>query len=561
MSLIILFPHVSSYELLWFENRFLQCMLAVAAWLHKVYNYKVVYAYHSWASGSWDNDEFIVDIILYLGWNYANHPCNNTADVTLQHLQIEALNALQHIALESLLWPADHVNEYLMWKVQTHLQLLHTALQHQIDFPKLLFSRKAATAFLRVLILTDLVLHQLLWIDLLQTKSCTIRRRLQSLNRRTQWIPGRSAWSQNWASMMRCWRCFYSSSASSSCHLDASLLENPNSMMQILHVVGRIANNSGPVTLSRIRRNSSLVGDLHTDLFLEYSFYKQTNIEPQSVGLINRFARDALKSLKITPTSSRLKPARRLERGYAIAQCSVASRSSKSLEKRSWETDRRPTLELGGKKDSKTANLLLISSRRCRSLRMWSACSKVTLGFAPAPCGKLHPWFFSAFLIRCCTLLGSVNLSLTLFDTAGEGTLSPPHRYTPTFALYCELLSINAAAGVLSSYEDFPSTETISSCRVVGNGAICCRHAGWGEGKLAPSCTEKAGTSSGNDGENTSNCCPLGSTSAATETEGTTATAEGDAPATLGEEVYDINGSPAWAFAHCQQLDAESDQR
>jgi hypothetical protein len=83
--------------------------------------------------------------------------------------------------------------------------------------------------------------------------------------------------------------------------------------MQILHVVGRIANNSGPVTLSRIRRNSSLVGDLHTDLFLEHSFYKQTNIEPQSVGLINRFARDALKSLKITPTSSRLKPARRLD--------------------------------------------------------------------------------------------------------------------------------------------------------------------------------------------------------------------------------------------------------
>ncbi len=203
---------------------------------------------------------------------------------------------------------------------------------------------------------------------------------------------------------MRCWRCFCSSSASSSCHLDASLLENPNSMMQILHVVGRIANNSGPVTLSRIRRNSSLVGDLHTDLFLEYSFYKQTNIEPQSVCLINRSACDALKSLNMTPTSSRLKPTRRLERGYAIAQCSVASRSSKSLEKRSWETDRRPTLELGGNKDSKTANLLLISSRRCRSLRMWSACSKVTLGLAPAPCGKLHRRFFSAFLIRCCTL-------------------------------------------------------------------------------------------------------------------------------------------------------------
>jgi hypothetical protein len=31
MSLIILFPHESSYELLWFENRFLQCMLAMAA--------------------------------------------------------------------------------------------------------------------------------------------------------------------------------------------------------------------------------------------------------------------------------------------------------------------------------------------------------------------------------------------------------------------------------------------------------------------------------------------------------------------------------------------------
>jgi hypothetical protein len=31
MSLIILFPHESPYELLWFENRFLQCMLAMAA--------------------------------------------------------------------------------------------------------------------------------------------------------------------------------------------------------------------------------------------------------------------------------------------------------------------------------------------------------------------------------------------------------------------------------------------------------------------------------------------------------------------------------------------------
>jgi hypothetical protein len=30
MSLIILFPHESSYELLWFD-RFLQCMLAMAA--------------------------------------------------------------------------------------------------------------------------------------------------------------------------------------------------------------------------------------------------------------------------------------------------------------------------------------------------------------------------------------------------------------------------------------------------------------------------------------------------------------------------------------------------
>ncbi len=269
-------------------------------------DYKVVYAYHFWASRSCNDDEFSVDITLYLGWNDANHMCNNTADVTLQHLQIEALNALQHIALESLLWPADHVNEYLMWKVQTHLQLLHTALQHQVDFPKLLFSRKAATAFLGVLILTDLVLHQLLWIDLLQTESISIRRRLQSLNRRTQWIPGRSAWSQNWASMMRCWRCFCSSSATSSCHLDASLLDNPNSMMQILHVVGRIANNSGPVTLSRIRRNSSLVGDLHTDLFLEYCFYKQTNIKPQSVDLINRSACDTLTSLNMTPTSSRL---------------------------------------------------------------------------------------------------------------------------------------------------------------------------------------------------------------------------------------------------------------
>jgi hypothetical protein len=80
----------------------------------------------------------------YLGRNDANNMAkSNSADVTLQNLQLQTLHSLQHIALEFGLRSAHHMNNKFMRKVQEHFQLLHAALQLYVAFTKLFLSRKA----------------------------------------------------------------------------------------------------------------------------------------------------------------------------------------------------------------------------------------------------------------------------------------------------------------------------------------------------------------------------------------------------------------------------------
>jgi hypothetical protein len=80
----------------------------------------------------------------YLGRNDANNMAkSNSADVTLQNLQLQTLHSLQHIALEFRLWSAHHMNNKFMRKVHKHFQLLHAALQLYVAFTKLFLSRKA----------------------------------------------------------------------------------------------------------------------------------------------------------------------------------------------------------------------------------------------------------------------------------------------------------------------------------------------------------------------------------------------------------------------------------
>lgn len=77
---------------------------------------------------------------MYLGSDDTNEAVRDFGDATLHNVQVQALEALQDVALEAGLGPANQVDHHLVGHVRVDLHTLQRGSQHHPD-PVHLFLR------------------------------------------------------------------------------------------------------------------------------------------------------------------------------------------------------------------------------------------------------------------------------------------------------------------------------------------------------------------------------------------------------------------------------------